>query len=239
MKCPKGYHPIVSLLPQRPPQDTPRLICIADNGLGIKHIASGQWRAPRYASDARTTGAEGKNMRGITKRETVVATRVRSRMGLLLGTVALFWSAQLLGKDESLAAGKRDEREEAPRHVLVVSIPDRKLAVTEEGRVLKVYSVAVGAAVSPSPTGTMKIVNKVVGPTYFHQGKVVPPGKSNPLGDRWMGLNQKGYGIHGTNVPSSIGKAASHGCIRMGKHDVEELFDLARVGDVVEIHGEP
>jgi len=177
-------------------------------------------------------------MRGITKRETVVGTRVRSRMGLFLGTAALFWSAQLLGKDESLAAGKRDEREETPGHVLVVSIPDRKLAVTEEGRVLKVYSVAVGAAVSPSPTGTMKIVNKVVGPTYFHQGKVVPPGKSNPLGDRWMGLNQKGYGIHGTNVPSSIGKAASHGCIRMGKHDVEELFELARVGDVVEIHGE-
>ena len=103
---------------------------------------------------------------------------------------------------------------------------------------LKVYSVAVGAAVSPSPSGTLKIVNKVIGPTYYHQGKVIPPGKSNPLGDRWMGLSQKGYGIHGTNVPSSIGKAASHGCIRMGKHDVEELFNLARVGDAVEIHGE-
>jgi hypothetical protein len=177
-------------------------------------------------------------MRGITKRETVVATRVRSRMGLFLGTVALFWSAQLLGKDQSLAAGRRDERQEAPRHVLVISIPDRKLAVTEEGRVLKVYSIAVGAAVSPSPTGTMKIANKVIGPTYYHQGKVVPPGRSNPLGDRWMGLNQKGYGIHGTNVPSSIGKAASHGCIRMGKQDVEELFNLVRVGDAVEIHGE-
>jgi hypothetical protein len=143
-----------------------------------------------------------------------------------------------MGKDQSLAAGKRDENEEAPRHVLVVSIPDRKLAVTEEGRVLKVYSVAVGAAVSPSPTGTLKIVNKVMDPTYFHQGKVVPPGKSNPLGNRWMGLSQKGYGIHGTNVPSSLGKAASHGCFRMGKHDVEELFELTRVGDTVEIHAE-
>ncbi|HMD85019.1 MAG TPA: L,D-transpeptidase [Terriglobia bacterium] len=177
-------------------------------------------------------------MRGTTKRETVVATRVRSRIGLFFGTVALFWSAQLLGKDQSLATGRRDESEEAPRHVLVISIPDRKLAVTEEGRVLKVYSVAVGAVMSPSPTGTLKIINKVMGPTYFHQGKVVPPGKFNPLGDRWMGLSQKGYGIHGTNVPSSIGKAASHGCFRMGKHDVEELFELARVGDVVEIHGQ-
>ena len=177
-------------------------------------------------------------MRGIRKRETMVATRVRSRIGLFLGTVALFWSAQLLGKDKCLAAGTRDEREEAPRHVLVISIPDRKLAVMEEGRVLKVYSVAVGAAMSPSPTGTMKIVNKVIGPTWYHQGKVVRPGKFNPLGDRWMGLNQKGYGIHGTNVPNSIGKAVSHGCFRMSKHDVEELFNLARVGDAVEIHGE-
>jgi hypothetical protein len=177
-------------------------------------------------------------MRGATKQELVLATRIRSRIGLFLGTVALFWSAQLLGRDLSLAAGRRDESEEAPRHVFVISIPDRKLAVMEEGRVLKVYFVAVGAAVSPSPTGTLKIVNKVIGPTYFHKGKVIPPGKSNPLGDRWMGLSQKGYGIHGTNVPSSIGKAASHGCIRMGKHDLGELFDLVRVGDVVEIHAE-
>jgi len=159
-------------------------------------------------------------------------------MGLVLGAVALFWSAQLLGKDQSVAAGPGDERPDAPRHVLVVSIPDRKLALTEDGRVVKVYSVAVGAAVSPSPTGTMKIVNKVIGPTYYHKGKVVPAGRCNPLGNRWMGLNQTGYGIHGTNVPSSIGKAASHGCIRMGKRDVEELFSLAQVGDAVEIHGE-
>jgi len=122
--------------------------------------------------------------------------------------------------------------------VLVISIPDRKLAVTEEGRVLKVYSVAVGAAMSPSPTGTLTIINKVIDPTYFHRGRAIRAGKSNPLGNRWMGLNQKGYGIHGTNVPRSIGKAASHGCFRMGKHDVEELFEMAEVGDVVEIHGE-
>jgi len=66
---------------------------------------------------------------------------------------------------------------------------------------------------------------------------VTKPGKNNPLGNRWMGLSKKSYGIHGTNVPASIGKAASHGCIRMGKHDVEELFELVRVGDTVEIVG--
>jgi len=53
-----------------------------------------------------------------------------------------------------------------------------------------------------------------------------------------MGLSLKGYGIHGTNVPKSIGTAASHGCIRMAKNDIEELFDTVRTGDQVEIVGE-
>jgi lipoprotein-anchoring transpeptidase ErfK/SrfK len=53
-----------------------------------------------------------------------------------------------------------------------------------------------------------------------------------------MGLSAKGYGIHGTNAPKSIGKAASHGCIRMRKADLEELFELVSVGVVVEICGE-
>jgi lipoprotein-anchoring transpeptidase ErfK/SrfK len=80
----------------------------------------------------------------------------------------------------------------------------------------------------------------VLNPTYSHDGKVVKPGPSNPVGTRWMGLGYKGYGIHGTNHPESIGHAASHGCIRMRNHDVEELFELVRVGDEVElISGEP
>jgi hypothetical protein len=58
------------------------------------------------------------------------------------------------------------------------------------------------------------------------------------VGSRWMGLSLKGYGIHGTNEPSSIGKAASHGCIRMAKADLEELYAQVEVGDAVEIHAE-
>ncbi len=75
-------------------------------------------------------------------------------------------------------------------------------------------------------------------PTYYRPGKVIGPGAANPLGNRWIGLNQKGYGIHGTNEPKSIGKAASHGCIRMAKADLEELFTLIGVGDEVEIRSE-
>jgi lipoprotein-anchoring transpeptidase ErfK/SrfK len=54
-----------------------------------------------------------------------------------------------------------------------------------------------------------------------------------------MGLSRRGYGIHGTNVPSSIGSKASHGCIRMRKADVEELFELVKVGDEVEMVAAP
>ena len=101
---------------------------------------------------------------------------------------------------------------------------------------LRVYPVAVGARVSPSPTGEFKVVSRLSNPTYYHPGVVIPPGRNNPLGTRWIGLDRKGYGIHGTNEPRWIGKAASHGCIRMAKADLEQIFDEVQVGDVVEIH---
>ena len=63
-------------------------------------------------------------------------------------------------------------------------------------------------------------------------------GEHNPLGTRWIGLNVKGYGIHGTNAPSSVGHATSHGCIRLRNRDVGKLFTMVRVGDAVEIRGE-
>jgi len=118
---------------------------------------------------------------------------------------------------------------------IVVSIPHRQLAVVEAGQVLKVYAVAVGTEESPSPEGDFTVTHRVVNPTYYHPGTVIGPGRSNPLGTRWIGLNKKGFGIHGTNMPASIGKAASHGCIRMRQADLEELFAMTNVGDKVVI----
>ena len=125
-----------------------------------------------------------------------------------------------------------------PRRQVLVSILDRKLAVLEDGQMLKVFPVAVGAQVSPSPAGEFRIINRLTNPTYYYPGTVIPPGPANPLGSRWIGLNLKGYGIHGTNAPRSIGKAASHGCIRLAKRDLEQLFDLLRVGDTVVIRAQ-
>jgi lipoprotein-anchoring transpeptidase ErfK/SrfK len=164
--------------------------------------------------------------------------KIEARVRLLVVAAALCWVSQALGNDQPPApSGSKALPVATSRHILLISIPDRKLAFIEDGRVMKVYPVAVGRTSTPSPIGTMRISNKVVTPTYYHKGRVIRPGKTNPLGNRWIGLNEKGYGIHGTNEPSSIGKAASHGCFRMRQRDVEELFKLVRVGDMVEIHG--
>ena len=141
---------------------------------------------------------------------------------------------QPAGKPVVQAAGRRL----GSQRLIVVSIPERKLVLMEDGAVKKVYAVAVGKASTPSPSGRFTINARVSNPTYSHRGKVVAPGPTNPVGTRWMGLSVKGYGIHGTNEPGSIGKAASHGCIRMGKADLEELFAQVEVGDAVEIRAE-
>ena len=125
-----------------------------------------------------------------------------------------------------------------PKRVVLVSIPDRKLALLEDGKVVEVYRVAVGSSLSPSPSGEFAIVTRITNPTYYHPHVVIPASEESPIGTRWVGLNRKGYGIHGTNEPRSIGRAASHGCIRMSNGDIAQFFNLVRVGDVVEIRAE-
>jgi lipoprotein-anchoring transpeptidase ErfK/SrfK len=148
--------------------------------------------------------------------------------------LAAVTSVMLLAVAEAMA----QENQARPARRVVVSIPDRKLAVMEAGRVVKIFSTAVGAPESPSPSGTFQIVNSISDPTWYTKGKIVGPGPSNPLGPHWLGLNLKGYGIHGTSNPDSIGKNASHGCIRLRNSDIRELAKMVNIGDQVELHGE-
>jgi len=169
-------------------------------------------------------------------------------MRLGIGKFKSIWIAKLLmamtttsaALQTSLPAAspKTPESAKATMHWVLVSLPDRKLALFENGKVVRTYQVAIGKTSTPSPVGAFKIVNRVTNPTYYHKGQVIAAGKSNPVGSRWMGLSAKGYGIHGTNQPTSIGKAASTGCIRMSKRDLEELFELVNIGDAVEIRSE-
>jgi|GEM_PF-186087 len=105
---------------------------------------------------------------------------------------------------------------------ITVSINGKTLTLYRNGRMFKAYPVATGKPTTPTPIGTFTIKNKQVNP-------------GGPYGTRWMGLSKPHYGIHGTNVPSSIGSSASNGCVRMFNKDVDDLFNYVGVGTVVRI----
>lgn len=169
-------------------------------------------------------------MKGTNFRLTVVPVATAAAI------FAMTSAAQQQTVQPPLPQAEAAQRQSEHREV-VVSLEDRKLALIENGEVQKVYTVAVGKPSTPSPEGTFTIRRRVANPTYQHDGKTVPPGPNNPVGTRWMGLSKPGYGIHGTNEPWSIGKAASHGCIRMAQADLEEFYKLVSVGDTVRLIG--
>jgi lipoprotein-anchoring transpeptidase ErfK/SrfK len=125
---------------------------------------------------------------------------------------------------------------------IVVDISDNTLQLYDGLKVVKAYSVATGAPGFPTPTGTFQIINKVENPTWTNpdptgwgagEPAFIPAGPGNPLGTRAMYLNAPGIRIHGTYSSSSIGSAASHGCIRMLISDSEQLYPLVPVGTPV------
>jgi lipoprotein-anchoring transpeptidase ErfK/SrfK len=161
-----------------------------------------------------------------------------SKMVALAAVMIMAAISALAEEKRNRIANSNIQKELTPVQKIVVSLQDCKLALVEGDRVVKIWDTAVGKKSTPSPSGTYTIVNRLDRPTYYHPGKVIPSGPSNPLGTRWLGLSLKGFGIHGTNVPASIGRKASHGCIRMRNQDIEELFELVQVGSVVELHAE-
>jgi lipoprotein-anchoring transpeptidase ErfK/SrfK len=112
---------------------------------------------------------------------------------------------------------------------------ENRLRLFNDLQLVRVYPVATGDQ-GVTPTGNYTVANRLIQPTWYWQGYAVPPGDPEyPLGTRWLGLSKRGYGIHGTNEPESIGKQISHGCIRMHNEDVEELFEVVAVGTAVAI----
>ncbi len=117
------------------------------------------------------------------------------------------------------------------------------LRLWEDLELSKTYTVAVGQVGLETPAGLYHIQDKQVDP-YWHvpesdwagslAGQVIPPGPSNPLKARWMGIFS-GAGIHGTDATYSLGTAASHGCVRMSIPDVMELYDQVDVGTPIYI----
>lgn len=125
--------------------------------------------------------------------------------------------------------------------VITVDRSNFRLTLFEDLKQVKSYPIAVGQAGLETPAGLYSIQNKQVDPSWYVPnsdwagdlaGTVVPPGPSNPLRARWMGITA-GAGIHGTSEPASLGSAASHGCVRMAVPDVIDLYDRVEVGTPV------
>lgn len=126
-------------------------------------------------------------------------------------------------------------KQDVDEYKILIKRDEKKLYLYKGGKVVSVYPVAVGKPSTPTPSGEFRVIEKVVNPAWTNpeNGKTIPSGSpSNPLGVRWMRIGGN-YGIHGTNNPSSIGTAASGGCIRMYNEDVVKLFDVVPMGTKV------
>jgi lipoprotein-anchoring transpeptidase ErfK/SrfK len=117
---------------------------------------------------------------------------------------------------------------------ITVSRPLKELRLFQNLKLAKIYRIAVGRQGLETPAGLYTIDDKQVNPSWHVPnsawagelaGQVIPPGPDDPIKARWMGF-YNGAGIHGTDEVSSLGTAASHGCIRMSIPDVEQLYDL-------------
>ncbi|MBK5218993.1 MAG: L,D-transpeptidase/peptidoglycan binding protein [Thermoleophilia bacterium] len=117
------------------------------------------------------------------------------------------------------------------------------LRLWKDLKLAKTYPVAVGQEGLETPEGLYEIQAKEENPTWHVPesdwagslaGATIPPGPSNPIKARWMAIYE-GAGIHGTEETSSLGSAASHGCVRMAIPDVEELYDQVEVGTPIYI----
>ncbi len=121
---------------------------------------------------------------------------------------------------------------------IVVDLSERKLYLYDGTDLEKTFGVAIGSPGHSTPTGSWRITQKRYMPTWGNPGSAwavnmpsyIGPGPINPLGTRAINLNASGIRIHGTTQDWSIGRAASHGCMRMHRWDVEDLFDRVEVG---------
>jgi lipoprotein-anchoring transpeptidase ErfK/SrfK len=124
--------------------------------------------------------------------------------------------------------------------VIVIRRSSNRLYLYKGMRFQRVFGVATGQSIYPTPLGRWSVVVKWRNPWWYPPNsdwakgeKPVPPGPGNPLGTRWMGLSASGVGIHGTPDDASIGYSASHGCIRMHISDAEWLFNHVNIGTTV------
>ena len=139
---------------------------------------------------------------------------------------------------------------------LVLDRRHRQLLVLDNGVEVRRFSVAVGKPGWETPVGHFQVIELVVDPIWVHPstGQEIPPGADNPLGSRWIGFyrdcrSRRGFngnangttrgcvtaGFHGTPNRASVGRAVSHGCVRLLDEQAQDLFDLVQMGTPVTV----
>jgi lipoprotein-anchoring transpeptidase ErfK/SrfK len=130
---------------------------------------------------------------------------------------------------------------------IVVRVNENRLYLYDGDDVIRTYSVATAKPGYTTPTGDWTIYDKKVDPTWYNPAldswgaglpAVIPGGPGNPMGPRAIYITAPGLiRIHGTTDDGSIGRYASHGCIRMHNSEVITLYDMVDVGDHVIVVG--
>ena len=146
---------------------------------------------------------------------------------------------------EKITEGKIPENPTFAARKIYIDTKEHLLEVFDNNQLVCVFPITPGSTTLPAPVGTWKIVGAATWPWFrYDEGMLnygvrtenyynLPPGPNNLVGVLWMGLNKTGIGIHGTNNPETIGRAASHGCIRLANWDAARVKDLVSVGNTV------
>lgn len=161
----------------------------------------------------------------------------------ILIIISLLFSTLIIYSDSADAAERKVKfSNRYGKGVIVIKTKQRKLYYTLGRGYAYVYPIAVGRA-GMQRFGTTRVVGKRTNPDWYPTARMrredpklpakVPGGPRNPLGVRALYLGWNLYRIHGTNNPSSIGKAVSSGCYRMYNSDVIKLYNRVRVGTKV------
>ncbi|PYL84235.1 MAG: murein L,D-transpeptidase, partial [Verrucomicrobia bacterium] len=131
--------------------------------------------------------------------------------------------------------------------IVYVDTKERFLLIYENNQLVAEFPITPGSTKLPAPIGVWKINGIAVLPVFRHDegilnygiksdtAFILPAGPNNPVGILWMALSKPHVGIHGTNQPETIGRAASHGCIRTANWDAARVKELVTVGNIVSI----
>ena len=169
--------------------------------------------------------------------------------GLKVGSVVKVPNVEPFKVEDLSQIGGLPEVPEFLNRVITVDTREKMLDLHDGEKLIASLPITPGSGSLPTPPGTWRIVGIAEMPTFRWDKSVlmtgvrsetfyeIPIGPNNPVGVMWIGLNKPGIGIHGTNNPQTIGRAASHGCMRTANWDAVRLSRLITKGMTVVITG--